>query len=116
MQPISLTFITRPDCHLCESAHAVVARVLEAVPEHIPVEYAEINLLETPEYAEKYAEFVPVILIDDVQHACFTVREDHLAQAIVDAYRERKRNNGDAPKPGRLTQFVRRLAKKSASS
>ena len=59
-----ITLITKPGCHLCDDARAVV----EKVAAETGAEVEEINMLEHPDLVAKYAEQIPVTLVDGKQH------------------------------------------------
>lgn len=83
---VTLTFITRANCSLCDSAHTVVQEVLEAAAGRIHICYEEKNVDEDLSLI-KYSEYVPVVLINGKQHAAFRVNEEQLARAILAAAR-----------------------------
>ena len=77
-----LTFIGKPDCHLCDDAHAVVDQVLRDFPD---VEVSERSILEEPELFEAYVEEIPVLLIDDRVHTIWRVDAARLRSALAAA-------------------------------
>lgn len=77
-----LTFIGKPDCHLCEDAHAVVDAVL---PDFPAVTLDERSILDEPELFETYVEEIPVLLIDDRVHTIWKVDEGRLRTALAAA-------------------------------
>ncbi len=77
-----LTFIGKPDCHLCEDAHAVVDGVLVDFPE---VELVERSILDEPELFEAYVEEIPVLLIDDRVHTIWRADPARLRAALAGA-------------------------------
>ena len=74
-----LTFIGKPDCHLCDDAHAVVDEVLRDFAE---VEVIERSILDDPELFDAYAEEIPVLLIDDRVHTIWRVDAARLRAAL----------------------------------
>ena len=58
-----LVLLTKPDCHLCETARRTVA----AVAAEIGVAWAEKSILDDPALEARFAEEVPVVMIDGVQ-------------------------------------------------
>lgn len=74
-----LTFIGKPDCHLCEDAHAVVDAVLVDFPE---VELVERSILDEPELFEAYVEEIPVLLIDGQVHTIWKADPARLRAAL----------------------------------
>jgi glutaredoxin len=77
-----LTFIGKPDCHLCEDAHAVVDEVLAEFSE---VELIERSILDEPELFEAYADEIPVLLIDERVHTIWRVDAARLRSALATA-------------------------------
>ena len=77
-----LTFIGKPDCHLCEDAHAIVEAVLREFP---AVELEERSILEEPELFDAYVEEIPVIMIDDRVHTIWKVDAARLRTALAAA-------------------------------
>jgi len=77
-----LTFIGKPDCHLCEEAHAVVDSVVRDFP---GVTVEERSILDEPELFEAYVEEIPVIMIDDRVHQIWKVDAARLRAALVAA-------------------------------
>ena len=55
-----LTLLTRPGCHLCEDARALVVRVADAAG----VPWEERNIDDDPDLQARYAEHIPVVLVD----------------------------------------------------
>ena len=55
-----VTLIGKPDCHLCEDARAIVARVCDQAG----VPWVECSILDDPALADEFAERIPVVLVD----------------------------------------------------
>ena len=77
-----LTFIGKPDCHLCEDAHAVVDEVLADFP---GVELVERSILDETELFDVYVDEIPVLLIDDRVHTIWRVDAGRLRTALAAA-------------------------------
>ena len=75
-----LALIGKPDCHLCDDAHAVVAEVLAEFPD---VELTERSILDEPELFEAYVDEIPVLLIDDRVHTIWKVDAARLRAALA---------------------------------
>lgn len=56
-----LIVYSRPDCHLCDDAKAVLANYLDYLPE-----IEEINIDTRPELQERFGTSIPVVQLDDV--------------------------------------------------
>ncbi len=81
----SLTLISKPGCHLCEEAEAVITRVLaefEAEQPGIRVDLNHKNILDDPALHTRYAEEIPVLLIDDKVHNYWHIDPVRLRQAL----------------------------------
>ena len=74
-----VTLIGKPDCHLCDEARAVVAAVTAELGE----EYVELSILDDPDLRARYAEQIPVTLVDGQQHDFWRVSPDRLRAALT---------------------------------
>ena len=74
-----LTFVGKPDCHLCDDARAVVAEVLVDFP---GVTVDERSILDDPALLDAYAEEIPVVLINDRVHTIWKVDAARLRAAL----------------------------------
>lgn len=70
--------LSRPGCHLCADACAVVARVAGEAG----VEWAEQDIDADPDLTARWAEYVPVVLVDGDVHTWFRVDESRLRAAL----------------------------------
>jgi glutaredoxin len=73
-----VVLIGKPGCHLCETARDVVS----AVAADLGVEWREVSILDEPELAERYAEQIPVVIVDGREHDYWRVDERRLRQAL----------------------------------
>jgi glutaredoxin len=80
--PASVTLLTKPGCHLCDAARETVTEVVAAVP---GVRLTELSLADDAQLAEKYAEEIPVVLINDRVHNIWRVDADRLRRALEEA-------------------------------
>ena len=74
-----MTLLSRPDCHLCETAREVVTGVLADFP-HVTL--VERSILDDPELLERYVEEIPVVLINDRVHNIWRVDADRFRTAL----------------------------------
>jgi len=74
----TITLLTRPGCHLCDEARAVIERVAA----ELGVSWQERDITASPEDLRAYSEMVPVTLIDGVQHDFWRVSEQRLRAAL----------------------------------
>ena len=73
-----ITLIGKPGCHLCDDARAVIERVAREEG----VECEELNMLDDPELVARYAEQIPVTLVDGRQHDYWRVDENRLRKVL----------------------------------
>lgn len=82
---IELTLIGKPGCHLCDTARETIEAVLfefrTANPE-ASVVIQEQNILEDEALQLKYAEEIPVLLIDGKMHNYWRIDEERLMRAL----------------------------------
>lgn len=71
--------VGKPGCHLCDDARTVVA----AVCAEGGVPWAEVSILDDPELADRYAEQIPVVLVDGVVHDFWRVDAGRLRSALA---------------------------------
>jgi glutaredoxin len=74
----TITLLTRPGCHLCDEARAVIERV--AV--ELGVSWQERDITGSAEDLRAYSDMIPVTLIDGVQHDFWRVSERRLRAAL----------------------------------
>lgn len=74
-----VTLIGKPGCHLCENARLVIAKVTQELGES----FEEVNILEHPDLLERWAEEIPVTLVDGKQHDFWRVNETRLRAALT---------------------------------
>jgi hypothetical protein len=73
-----VTLVTRPGCHLCEAAREIVARVCADLGEA----WEELDLDADPALSARYADEIPVTLVDGRQHDFWRVDETRLRRAL----------------------------------
>jgi glutaredoxin len=74
-----VTLYTRPGCHLCDDARAVVGAVCEELGE----DYVEVSIDDDPELQRRFAEEIPVTFVDDRQHDFWRVDPVRLRRALA---------------------------------
>ena len=74
-----ITLIGKPGCHLCDDARIVVDRVATDTG----AGWRELSILDDPELAARYAEQIPVVLVDGEQHDFWRVDEERLRGALA---------------------------------
>lgn len=80
-----ITVLTRPGCHLCDDARAVIA----AVAADLGVAWHERDITGSPDDLRAYSDLVPVTFIDGAQHDFWRVSEPRLRAALEAARRRR---------------------------
>ncbi|MGD9958451.1 glutaredoxin family protein [Nocardioides sp.] len=74
-----VTLYTRPGCHLCDDARAVIERVCAELGET----YEEISIAGVEDLEQKFGEEIPVTLVDGRQHDFWRVDETRLRTALT---------------------------------
>jgi glutaredoxin len=69
---------SRPGCHLCDAARAVVEKVTAEFGEP----YAERDITLDPQELQAYVDSIPVVEVDGVQVDFWRVSEDRLRAAL----------------------------------
>jgi hypothetical protein len=70
--------LSRPGCHLCADARAVIARVTAELGES----FEERDIDASPADLGEYSDMIPVTFVDGVQHDYWRVSEDRLRAAL----------------------------------
>ena len=76
-----VVLITKADCHLCAAARTAVGRVTAA----LGLEWTEELVDHQPELRERYAEEIPVVLVDGVQRDFWKIDEALLERVLQKA-------------------------------
>jgi hypothetical protein len=74
-----VVLLGRVGCHLCDEARAVVADVCAA----LDVEWVERDVDADPDLRRRWSDFVPVVLVDSVEHARYRVDAASLRRALL---------------------------------
>ena len=91
---IRLTLIGKPGCHLCEDAREVVRAVMSEVEQAVMAEIEardaapgialdERSILDDAALAARYAEEIPVLLIDGEVHNYWRIDPVRLKTALL---------------------------------
>ena len=70
---------SKPGCHLCDDARAVVERVCA----DLGTSYEEVDITTSPELMNAYADQIPVTFVDGRQHDFWRVDETRLRRALA---------------------------------
>lgn len=74
-----ITLLGKPGCHLCDDARVVIERVAA----DLGVGWVEVDITGDIELQAKWAEQIPVTLVDGVQHDFWRVDESRLRRALT---------------------------------
>jgi glutaredoxin len=74
-----VTLYSRPGCHLCDDARAVIAEICGELGEG----YVEISIDDEPELQRRFAEEIPVTFVDGRQHDFWRVDPVRLRRALA---------------------------------
>jgi hypothetical protein len=73
-----VVLVTKADCHLCEEARDAVGRVTAL----LGLSWTEESVDHQPELRERYAEEIPVVLVDGVQRDFWKIDETRLERVL----------------------------------
>jgi glutaredoxin len=73
-----VTLFSRPGCHLCDDARAVIEQVCTELGE----EYAEVDITASEELLRRFGEEIPVTFVDGAQHDFWRVDATRLRAAL----------------------------------
>ena len=74
-----ITLYTKPGCHLCDDARAVIERVCAEVG----TSYDEVDITTSIELMSAYGDQIPVTFVDGRQHDFWRVDETRLRRALA---------------------------------
>jgi len=83
---IRLTLVGKPGCHLCDDAREVVQAVVaevEATDAAPRIAFDERSILDDAALAGRYAEEIPVVLIDGEMHDFWRIDPVRLKTALL---------------------------------
>jgi glutaredoxin len=69
---------SKPGCHLCDDARAVVERVCA----DLGTSYDEVDITTSPDLMNAYGDEIPVTFVDGKQHDFWRVDETRLRRAL----------------------------------
>jgi len=75
----TVTLLSKPGCHLCDDARVIVSDVVADFPS---VELVEKSILDDPILRERYADEIPVVLINDRVHNIWRIDPVRLRAAL----------------------------------
>ena len=92
-----LTLIGKPGCHLCDDARIALNEVLtseEVVRARLEITLEELNMLDDAALTAKYAEEIPVLLIDGRMHSYWHIDQNRLTAALLKRSETKGISNG----------------------
>jgi glutaredoxin len=75
----SVTLVGKPGCHLCDRARAVVKPICA----NVGATFEEVSVLDDPELMDRFGEFIPVVLIDGIQHDFYRINPERFRRALL---------------------------------
>lgn len=82
-----ITLVDRAGCHLCDHA----ATVIDRVAQQAGVQWSRVEVDSSPDLLHKYADLVPVVLVDGREVAHWSITDEALTRAL------RRRRPGSRP-------------------
>ncbi len=73
-----VTLYSKPGCHLCDDARAVIEKVCD----DLGVDWVEVDIEQDKALYDKFWEQIPVTYVDDKQHDFWRVDEERLRAAL----------------------------------
>lgn len=73
--------LTKPGCHLCQDAVLVV----EEVASQLGVQWSEVTIEGDAELTARFAEEIPVVLVDGIQRDFWQIDPERLRTVITAA-------------------------------
>ncbi|MDR7159987.1 glutaredoxin family protein [Arthrobacter sp. BE255] len=73
-----VVLITKTDCHLCADARDAVGRVTAS----LGLGWTEQRVDDDPELRDRYAEEIPVVLVDGIQRDFWKIDESRLERVL----------------------------------
>ena len=73
-----VVLITKTDCHLCADARDAVRRVTAS----LGLGWTEQRVDDDPELRDRYAEEIPVVLVDGIQRDFWKIDESRLERVL----------------------------------
>jgi glutaredoxin len=74
-----ITLLSKPGCHLCDDARAVITRVAADLGVH----WDERDITQSDQDLAEYWDKIPVTMVDGVTHDFWRVSEDRLRAALA---------------------------------
>lgn len=82
---LNVTLYSKPGCHLCDEARAIIEGVLEGFTEGVGL--VEVDITSDPALQRAYGEEIPVVYVGERRHSQWFVEEDRFRQRVEQAVR-----------------------------
>jgi glutaredoxin len=76
--PPRVVLYSKPGCHLCDDARAVIEAVCDELGEH----YDEVDISASDDLTARFGEEIPVTFVDGAQHDFWRVDPARLRAAL----------------------------------
>lgn len=86
---LCLSFYTKADCSLCETAYAALERVRSRLSD-IPLEIRLCDIESNPQWFETYKWLIPVLELNGERLAIYRIDEKQLEKRLRAAWRARQ--------------------------
>lgn len=73
-----MILIGKPGCHLCD----VAREIIDTVCSQVDADWTELSILDDPRLAARYADQIPVVLVDGAVHDIYRVNPQRLAESL----------------------------------
>ena len=73
-----VVLLTKADCHLCTEARAAVERVTKS----LGVQWTEQGIDGDPQLQQRFAEEIPVVLVNGIQRDFWKIDEERLTRTL----------------------------------
>jgi len=88
----AITLISKPGCHLCDAAREVIGAVVAGLGDEasapvitdLVITVEELSILDDPALLDRYADEIPVVLINGRVHNIWRVDPARLRAALLE--------------------------------
>jgi glutaredoxin len=77
--PVRVTLLSKPNCHLCD----VAREVIDTVTAELGIGWTQVDVTADPEPYLRWADQLPVTLVDGEPHDVWRVSADRLRAALT---------------------------------
>ena len=87
MSTAAITLIGKPGCHLCDAAREVITGVVDGLGSDASaptVTVDELSIFDDPTLLDRYADEIPVVLINGRVHNIWRVDPERLRAALLE--------------------------------